>query len=186
MRVIERADLRNLATSIVRGIDFHADYAVETDVGEFAASLNGTYLTDNLFQATPAGDALNRLNLVYRPVDLNLRGALSWRRNGFTIFGAVNHTASYTDDINNPERDLDGNVVPLPVGAWTTVDMTVSYDSSVAENSPLPRDMQLSLSVTNLFDRDPPFVTSANGSNFDPSNADPLGRYLSFQIAKRW
>jgi len=49
------------------------------------------------------------------------------------------------------------------------------------------RDLDLSVSVQNLFDRNPPFyVNSALTYGYDAEQANPLGRVVSLSIRKKW
>ena len=45
---------------------------------------------------------------------------------------------------------------------------------------------EISFSIQNLFDRDPPFVNNPTGFAYDPTNASPLGRVVSLEIRRRW
>ena len=40
--------------------------------------------------------------------------------------------------------------------------------------------------MLNLLDKDPPFIRSTEGLNFDGSNASPLGRFVAVQLTKKW
>jgi iron complex outermembrane receptor protein len=42
------------------------------------------------------------------------------------------------------------------------------------------------LSVQNLLASDPPFYDTPQGVGYDTANADPLGRFVSLQLNKRW
>jgi iron complex outermembrane receptor protein len=87
---------------------------------------------------------------------------------------------------------LDGyrNTAVMPVervSSWTTVDLQVGYDLPVPRG-PL-HGTRLALSVTNLFDRDPPYVnnpTSFSAIGYDSDNANPIGRLVAFQVIKSW
>nr|WP_246371140.1 TonB-dependent receptor [Phenylobacterium haematophilum] len=46
--------------------------------------------------------------------------------------------------------------------------------------------LSVALNVQNLFDSDPPFYDGPTGIGYDPANADPLGRFVSLQLTKRW
>ncbi|WP_336605050.1 hypothetical protein [Phenylobacterium aquaticum] len=46
--------------------------------------------------------------------------------------------------------------------------------------------LSVALNVQNLADTAPPFYDSPQGVGFDAANADPLGRYVSVQLTKRW
>lgn len=56
-------------------------------------------------------------------------------------------------------------------------------------NSPILDDIVLRLSVTNLFDEDPPLAPEyLNGriAPYDPTNASPLGRFVAFEVTKKF
>ena len=87
-----------------------------------------------------------------------------------------------------------GNVAPLAgcqghaapardVDEWLTWDAQVSYDWSGETERAGP---QITLNVQNLFDEDPPFVNNAAGVGYDPSNADPLGRFVAVELRTRF
>lgn len=44
--------------------------------------------------------------------------------------------------------------------------------------------LAIGLSVTNLFDSDPPFVNNAGG--WDPGQASALGRLVAFTLTKKF
>ena len=48
------------------------------------------------------------------------------------------------------------------------------------------RDLSLSVSAQNLFDRAPPFARVANSQVFDSANAGVLGRMVSFELRKKF
>lgn len=167
---------QNVASREISGLDISVSYDWDTTVGAFAASVSGTYLFDYKARITDMSPPEEQVSTVYRPVDLNLRGTLSWSLNGFTAYAGVNYTDGYTDNlfgVNDP-----------PIDEWITLDLTFSYDSGDRLRSPLLRNTKISIGVQNLFDRDPPFVDTADGLNYDPANATPLGRLLILRINK--
>ena len=182
--VLARGGFQNTSVSTVRGLDFYLDYGFDAPVGEVDFSLNGTYLIDNLFKLSDVAEEVDRLDLVYRPLDLRLRATAAWSHNGFTALGSVNFAGSYFDDVNEPELDDGGNVIPRPVDSWTTVDVGVSYDFGAAGFDGFLNGMRVALNVTNVFDQDPPRVANERGFNYDTANADPLGRYVSASLTK--
>jgi outer membrane receptor protein involved in Fe transport len=42
------------------------------------------------------------------------------------------------------------------------------------------------LGVTNVANKQPPFVANPNGVNFDGTNANALGRFWFLQVSKAW
>lgn len=145
---------------------------METDLGAFGLSLNAAYMMNYNLRVTDQSPVTDEVDRVFRPLELVLRGNVSWSKDGLTAFVAVNHSGSYRD--NNDNR----------IDAWTTVDLTLAYAADDLFNSPLLGGIRLSFTAQNIFDRDPPFVATAEGLNYDAANADALGRFLTFQITK--
>jgi len=83
-----------------------------------------------------------------------------------------------SQNIYAPER--------VPVASWTTLDTQLSYN---AAPQTVLSGLHASLSVRNLFDRDPPYVqfdTYRQGLNYDSLNVTPLGRVVTLQLSKDW
>ncbi len=168
--------LRNISGQKVEGLDFTVDYEKDTAYGVFSASMNAAYLLTFDTQVTDMTPIVDQLNVLYRPIDLKLRGSLSWSRDGLTAFVAFNHIDGYRD---NPNADIANHV-----SSWTTADLAFTFDFSERFENALAGGTVLSLSVSNLFNKQPPFVETTEGYNFDTSNADPYGRQISISLAK--
>lgn len=171
--------LRNLSAVDTNGLDVTLSYAFDTDIGSWSADISGTWLiekTEQIFETTVAIDVLDTVN---NPADLRLSSGLSWNRDGFAANLRINHTGGY--------RDIRVDPV-VPVAAWTTVDLNLSYNTEDRHQSPWLRNTVFTFSAINLFNQDPPFVTDINGTNrnFDPDNATARGRFISFQITRKW
>ena len=67
------------------------------------------------------------------------------------------------------------------VGSWNPVDIDISYEF---KDSGVLNGLALGLSVTNLFDQDPPFVNIPGG--WDPGQASALGRLVAFTLTKKF
>jgi outer membrane receptor protein involved in Fe transport len=86
--------------------------------------------------------------------------------------------------------ELDNSSLPyVHVSSWTTADARVAF--KVANYSRYLAGTELSVSVRNLFDRDPPQLRASatvpvTGFGFDSTNANPLGRYLQIGLVERW
>ncbi|WP_420430021.1 TonB-dependent receptor domain-containing protein [Kordiimonas sp.] len=169
----------NQASTKVSGLDFSGSYRIDSDVGAWTFTVGGTYLFKNLEQLLESEEAADVLNTVGRPVDLKLRGGISWGYQDFSTNLVINYVDSYRDTRATPVAG---------VGSWTTADLIVSYNTGDHTDSAWLRNTVFSVSALNLFDQDPPFVTSNFGHNinYDPNNASPVGRTVSFQITKQW
>lgn len=171
--------LRNLAAVDTNGLDVTLSYAFDTNIGSWSADVSGTFLfekTERIFETT---DAIDVLDTVHNPADLRLSSGLSWSRNGLAANLRVNHMGGYRDIRIDPAAE---------VASWTTIDLNVSYNTEGRWQDPWLRNTVFTLSAINLFDQDPPFVTDINGTNrnFDPDNATARGRFISFQITRKW
>ena len=172
------AGFQNLSERDTKGVDFNFAYTKETTVGRFSGRLNLVYTFDFIGRVTEIADAAEQVNLLYRPIELNLRGNVGWSNNGFTAIAAVNHTGGYRDSF---DRSIANDIDP-----WTTIDVSLSYDTQERFNSPTLDNTRIALNVQNIFDEDPPFVETEGGFNFDAANADPFGRILTLSLRKQF
>lgn len=174
--VIIDGRIANFAVTEVDGLDFNVSYSKDTDIGTISVSSAGSYLfnfDERIFPTAPNSGVLNTFG---NPIDLRLRNSLSWMNDEWTVAAFVNHATSYDDNLVTPERSID---------AFTTIDLTLSYEFDGQRGSIL-NDTRFTVSATNLFDQDPPFVDQFRDVNFDPANASPVGRFISFQVTKTW
>lgn len=176
IQVIINAGTQNIAARNVDGLDVNIEYEIDTDLGVFAASVNLVYLLTYDGQFTELSNIVDQLDVIYRPVDLKLRGGLTWARDGLTVAGFFNHTGGYVDHV---DRSIANGI-----DSWTTVDLAVSYDTSDRFDSVFLDGARVSLNIRNALDEDPPFVLTLDGFNYDTSNADPYGRFVSVSFSK--
>ena len=180
VEVVVNARDTNIAQTDVSGFDFNASYEGETEYFGYNLGLSGTYYIDFENTPTPSSETIETLNTLFNPVDLRLRARAGIRKDGLSANFAVNHLAGYQDDTP---------ATPIPIDSWTTVDAQIRYDFGDRPDVCPLRDLSLSLSATNLFNEDPPFVDPAsllNDQGFDPANANPRGRVVSVQLIKQW
>ncbi len=164
--------VRNVQSRDIRGIDFLARYEITSGIGDIGFSINATHTLDYKMQLADGSSVTEQVDRVFRPVDLRLRGDLSWSRDGLTAFAAFNYVDDY--EANSGEQ----------IDAWTTLDLTLAYSTDRSVDNSLFDNTRMSLSVQNVFSEDPPFVATANGLNYDPTNANALGRFISVNLSK--
>lgn len=171
--------IRNIAVTETSGFDINFGYGHEAFGGRLRGDLNVNYIMDFSNQTLPGGPVSDDLDILYRPLEFRARGRLSWTRGGFTGGVAVNYADDYRNITTTPSE---------PVEDYTTIDLDLRYDLSAnAGADSLLNGFVLSVNVRNLFDEDPPFVsTPQNGNFYDGANADPLGRIIGFGLTKRW
>jgi outer membrane receptor protein involved in Fe transport len=157
----------------VRGVDLSVQWGARW--GEDRLDLTGgaTWLADYKRQVTPTAPWRQLAGTVGQPARLRAQAAATWsRRDVAATFGLT-----YVDG----SRAAGGR----SVASWTTADLQLRWRPT-SSSSPLAKDLEVALSVRNLFDTDPPFYDAPQGVGYDPANADPLGRVVSLQLAKRW
>ena len=165
-------DGRNLNTGglQVRGVDLSARHRLAVGGGGLDLSADVTKLTDYRRMITPGAAWLSFLDLDGQPIDLRARVSATWSRGAWSSGASLN----YTDDY----RSAAG----ARIDRWTTLDAQITWrgERGFAEG------LAATLSVRNLFDKDPPFFDNLQGVAYDPANADPLGRFAALQLTKRW
>lgn len=172
------ARIANLAKTNIDGFDFEIGYVLDLDsYGLVNFTINGTRLTRYEFAFAPEAPLENRLDRPNYPLDFRARGALAWSPSSDAIISIfINYSDKYRDDIH--DREVKSN---------TTVDFTASYSIGKLLNNTLFGDIDMQLIVNNLFDDRPPFYENgALSLPYDPANSEPLGRFVSFSLTKRW
>jgi iron complex outermembrane receptor protein len=169
---------QNEARTRLDGVDINAAYHIKAGLNSFDLQLNVARLnnirTSFLSDTTPV-DVINNYE---QPLKNRGRFMATWQRSGWNNTVAVNYSNAYTNSEVIPSES---------VRAWTTVDLTLSYDFGVQWPTGFLAGSRASLSVTNLFDVNPPLTTDPIfNMGFDVFNADALGRYITLGLSKRW
>lgn len=175
----------NLAESKVEGIDVAFDYSHESSIGALNYGVRITNTLTSTQRAVPVSPEVSLLDTVGNPVSFRFRGFAGLRRGGFSSQVNVNYIDNYTNVSVAPTQSVD---------SWTTVDLNMRY-SFADHNSVLLNDLALALTVQNLLDADPPFVETlsirgvdglAKSVGFDPVNANPVGRFVTVSLTKKF
>jgi len=165
----------NLSSVRMNGIDFDLGYTGAAGEAKVSAGVSGAWIFGIRQRITPTAPDQDVVATTGNPVDLRLRGRLAVSNGPWSSAAFVNFTNGY--------RNI--TVVPsAKVASWTTVDLQLGYDLGV-----LLQGTRLSLSVSNLFDRKPPYMENADifsASGYDPENASPVGRLVALQLVKTW
>lgn len=168
----------NIAFETVRGIDFDLDTTFDSGSGQFTFGVNGTYYLDYERRITPNGLAIPQSDRPGKPVDLRLRGNAGWIKSGFGVFAYVNYVDSHRDPTPVPATTIK---------SWTTVDLTLQYNTSVTVDDGPFDNFKVTLGIQNVFDKDPPLFTGNIFSlNYDGANANTIGRFASLNLVKKW
>jgi iron complex outermembrane receptor protein len=170
---------RNLSKLNTSGVDFNFSFTTNSRLATFESGLDATYVLNFDTQFTSTTPVVSILNTPYNPINLKLR-AREVISHGNVTFGLfVNYVNSYKNN---------HGATTVPVASWTTADANINYEFPVERGA--LHGTSLTLSVRNLTNRDPPFVLSTDPVdapiNFDGANANPLGRFISVQLRKKW
>jgi outer membrane receptor protein involved in Fe transport len=169
----------NRARTDVDGVDVTLAYGFDTDYGLINASLNASLLFSYETQAVQTTPVIDVVNTLFNPVETTIRGQLGWSGENLSASAFVNYMSDYVDNQNTP---------PNPISSWTTFDLTFRYVTGAAAESWF-NGMEFGLNLINVFDKDPPAVTTIPAFRtlgYDPTNASPLGRFISFSVTKPW
>ncbi|WP_114953945.1 TonB-dependent receptor [Sphingosinicella terrae] len=176
--------LRNIAVSTQKAVDLAVTYAFDRGDIVFSLGANATYILESEARTTPNSPVLSQINILGRPADFRANAFVGLQSGGFS--GRL--TAYYVDDYANPFTPASPRI-----GDWVTFDLTASYDFG-ERRGPLS-GVSLLLAVRNLFDTDPPFVADLGPGvtdglsepiGHDPTNASPVGRFISLELRKRF
>jgi outer membrane receptor protein involved in Fe transport len=156
----------------VRGLDLTIGYGRDLGADRLDVQANLSWLMDYARKVTPLSNAVGLAGTAGYPADLRARASASWTHGIATATAAANHVGGSVDDTGRR------------IHSWTTADLQVRLKAPDT-TGPL-KNLTLSATVANLFDKDPPFYNSPLGIGYDPANADPLGRVISVQLTKAW
>jgi iron complex outermembrane recepter protein len=166
--------LVNVATQTARGADLSASYVIDATLGKTMLFFDGTYL-DLTQKNTPESPEQTLSGLSFYPPKYRFRGGATWTQTVWAVTATVNYLAHETNTQVTPSE---------AVSSWTTMDASVRYAPALKG---LFGGTHFSLAVINILNKDPPYVsTEVQGLNYDPSNASPLGRFVTLQVSKDW
>lgn len=176
--IINRARMiRNLSSIETNGFDIQLQSALKTETAEYTVGVNANYILEYAQQASTASPVIDVLNTLYNPVDLKLRAHLGMSQGPLKGALHLNYLGSYQTDTSSASS---------PIESWVTTDLTLTYKLDHGGRSWLS-DTTAALSISNLFDEPPP-VTPTLGTfrlaGYDPTNASPIGRFISLEIRK--
>jgi hypothetical protein len=142
--------------------------------------LNVSFIDKIETTLAPGATAVDLVNTFGNPVRWRGRFDTAWATSLWSVSGALNAVGSYTNisGIGNP-----------PIASWTTVDLNATLNADAYFNSLAWKGVSVSLIALNVFDRDPPYVSASSqlvNVNYDPANANPLGRFIALSVRKKW
>ncbi len=168
----------NVSIDAMNGYDFSLLWNIDTGNGDFAFGIDGVRYLDYHSKITATGPAIDQLDRVGKLVKLKARAHAGWKGEAFSTFAYVNYVDSYENTFSDPISEIE---------SWTTVDLTLRFDSSALVDRGLFADTSITLGLNNALDEKPPeFVQAENGLGHDPINSNALGRFISLRYVKSW
>lgn len=184
--------LSNLGTIKTSGFDFALNAAQDFDFGQIALGVNATYTQESLFQATPL--SINRECVNFYSINCGTPQPDIFVNTRLTYSSPSRNTdvSLFWQYLANTQIEPRAPSPQLPVGKPTTGGPTnvfpafatipaFSYFDLALRQRVLPH-MTATLTVSNLFDKQPPNTgnqagsSATNSGNTFPSLYDPLGR----------
>jgi iron complex outermembrane recepter protein len=166
-------DFVNASSVKTSGLDFAASYSLETNIGVFTPTFNGTYVL-NYDLVDPqagvvSGEGIRNFTNFGSPTPrLRFNTGVAWENGGHSANIFIRRISNYLDDQN----------------ALATIasDTRVDIQYSLAINEYMGRDKlaAITVGVRNLFGRTPPQVFTNGG--FDSRVHDPRGALLYFGV----
>lgn len=179
------------------GIDVSANWSVPTGFGKYTMNFNGNYTAHSKFKASPT--SINRECVGYYSANCSFTGSIQpkyqWTmRNTLTykkvdlslLWRHISGVSQEPDDIVNSGPAFSGT---LPAGTGPVAGQTVNFGKipafnyfDLATRFDVNENFSMSVTVTNLFNKQPPLTgatigtTAFNSGNTYPSTYDALGR----------
>lgn len=170
---------RNLSVVRAEGLDLSTQYSFKVGKSSLFLGVSGTYILNQEQQVTDTSPEIDTVDTIYNPPDWRARGFIGWQLSGWSANLFANHTDAY----------VDNRLLLRPaIASYTTLDTRVAYDFSKRFSSGVLSGLTVALSAENVLDEDPPKVGLATpfDAGFDPTNANPLGRFISLEFSKVW
>jgi len=166
----------NAGRQSVHGVDVQARFKADIGGGLASFNLGGTYLYSER-QVIP-GQAVEVLaGRIFNPPHFKGRASAAWEARGLRLTTAVSYTGGVLDTRSAAGTHVDG---------MTTVDLGAQYKFE-REGSVL-NGLSLGLSVENLLNAMPGPIaaTTYYDTPYDSTNYSAVGRFIAFEISKKW
>ncbi|WP_445363282.1 TonB-dependent receptor [Microbulbifer sp. ANSA003] len=172
----------NQGSREIRGYDaaFRYNLPLNSDK-KLQLALNISKMLHYLNQSSP-NSVKEDLSGTFTDTSVGGLGSLpKWKANAgaYLNMGAwdAGYTMHYVDNLKETFTNLDGTTENRSISSWSSHDIQIAY----ASNSRL----RFSFGINNLFDRSPPFASTAESNNHDYLTYDLTGRFFygSFSLS---
>ncbi len=166
-------DFVNASSVKTSGLDFNAAYAMDTGIGVFTPTFQGTYvlnydLVDPQAGAVDGEGVRNFTNFGSPTPQMRFNAGLQWQSGAHSANLFVRHIGNYLDDQNALGQ----------VPSDTRLD--IQYSLAINEYMNRDKEAAVTIGVRNLTDETAPQVFTNGG--FDSRVHDPRGRLLYFGV----
>lgn len=167
----------NVAAWQIEGVD--ARVAWDRSLGEdrsIGFDLGGTWLTSSQV-ITSQLPVIPLAGTVFNPPKYRGRGTIRLQWDGLVASTALNYIGALVDDLPAGRQRLSPQV---------SFDLGLSY--TLVRGTGRDPGIELSLTVQNLFDREPEVLNQASPTTtpFDSTNYSAIGRFIAFGIRRHW
>ncbi len=197
--------LANGAEQETDGLDISLVYRIPTEkLGTFQVFVNANVLFNYTYQDPVAGGPYHYEGQ-YTDASQGLAGAngalpdyviipgMSWEIGDFTLAASARYIPEIDDPgYLHPAFGEDYNYFTLDGSSWTipdyfTIDMQLAYEVGKSREEKHWFDgTRLVVGVSNLTDEEPPLIASSFEDNTDKGTYDILGRFLYFEVSKKF
>jgi iron complex outermembrane receptor protein len=183
---------QNALNLFATGIDGQVGYHFSVAANDLSAELSGSYKTKMDQQFGGGGETFSVLNTAgFNTTFPSNRFAgrldLGVKHSAWNAHLLTNYQGAYTNWNGNAPYGLvrDASFAPIgggqPIGSNFTFDVRAGYHFGGEGNKD---GLDLNLTINNVSDKAPPFFNVAAG--YDTFNGNPLGRYTTLAISKKW
>ncbi|MBC7918411.1 MAG: TonB-dependent receptor [Rhodoferax sp.] len=175
----------NLAGDTARGIDVSVSTNFKTEMGQWVAGLDGSYLDSyksRYSESDPWTERVGKFGDASFGWDLKPKwkhtARITWSQGNWSATGSQSYVAGY-----DAEVDGFGSGV-TPPGAQSKVDSYTLYNLSATYTG--FKNMRITGGIKNLLDTAPPFsghnVDNVSGAGWDARVGDPRGRAFTLNV----
>ena len=138
---------------------------------------NASYLVSRR-QISPTQPVIPLAGILFNPPHWRGRGSLSWDHADIGVTATLNYVGDLSDTRIRPAVTVPGQA---------TVDLALRLRAGDGAAAAL-RGVEFVLAAQNLFDTPPPLIVTGTVTDapYDSTNYSPIGRFVSFTIAKKW
>ncbi|ALJ16611.1 TonB-dependent receptor [Sphingopyxis macrogoltabida] len=166
--------VRNVASQKIKGVDVTLSYSTPMAGGQLAASVGGSWI-ESRQKNSQSTNYFDLAGTAWNAPHLRFRGNIGWSGSGFDLFAYSNLIGGVEDRRRLPYRDGK---------SMLTFDLSASY--TLASNNPWLDGLKAQLTVSNLFNRRPPYLQpAAFAEPYDSTNYSPVGRFIALSLSHR-